>query len=83
MRVTDQFYTPSLLLCLQDVILSYTLIKYCLKSYRSDYQDNTDPFLHPLMVDDAILKRMPKMLMVVGSSDPLRDDCIRYLKRYM
>ncbi len=54
-----------------------------MKSYRGEYIDDNDPFLHPIIAEDSLIKKMPKTLIVVGSSDPLRDDSIRYLKRFM
>lgn len=83
LRITDQFYTPSMLLCIQDKILSHTLVRYCLQSYRGGYDSDNDPFLSPILMHENILKLMPKILIVVGSSDPLRDDCVRYLKRFV
>jgi hormone-sensitive lipase len=83
MRLTENFFTPSLLLCLNDSILSYQLLKYCLKSYKGDYTAEFDPFVSPLYMEDYILKHMPPVRILCGSSDPLRDDSIRYFEKLM
>jgi hormone-sensitive lipase len=79
--LTDAYYTPSYLLCLKEVILPYHLLKYCLSAYRKDYEGGDDPFMSPIIADDYILKQLPPVRMIVGSSDPLRDDSIRFLHR--
>jgi hormone-sensitive lipase len=81
MRLTDEFYTPSYLLCLKDVILPYHLLKYCLEAYRNKYEGDDDPFLNPIIAHDNILKHLPPVRIITGSADPLRDDAIRFLKR--
>jgi acetyl esterase/lipase len=81
MRLDDTFFSPSLLLTLNDSILSYPLVKYCLKSYRGDYKNEYDPFISPIQMEDYILKHMPPTRIFTGSSDPLRDDSIRLLDK--
>lgn len=83
LRVTEKFFSPSLLLCLKDIILPYHLLKYCLNSYRQDYEKEDDPFINPIFADDILLKFLPPIRIISGSSDPLRDDSVRFLKRLM
>jgi len=83
MRIRSDFFTPSLLNCLNDQILPYHLLKFCGDSYKGDIgskRDN-DPFMSPILISDNILKLLPKVRIMVGSSDPLRDDSFRFLKR--
>jgi hormone-sensitive lipase len=43
--------------------------------------EDLDPFVSPVLMDDYILKHMPPTRILVGSSDPLRDDSIRLLDK--
>jgi len=84
MRLRNDFFTPSLLNCLNDQILPYHLLKFCGDSYKKDIQNREDdPFISPIYMHDNVLKLLPKVRLIVGSSDPLRDDSIRFLKRLM
>lgn len=71
----------SFLNVLTDQILPYHLVKYCLQAYRKDYENEKDPFISPLYMDRKILSFMPPVRLFVGSSDPLRDDSLLFLKK--
>jgi hormone-sensitive lipase len=79
--LTDSFFTPSLTLCLKDIILPYHLLKFVLSAYKKDYEGDDDPFISPIIADDKILKQLPPVRILTGSSDPIRDDAIRFLNR--
>jgi len=81
LRLRTDFFTPSLLNCLNDQILPYHLLKFCGESYKGDANREDDPFISPIFMNDNVLKLLPKVRMIVGSSDPLRDDTLRFLKR--
>lgn len=68
---------------LNDQILPYHLVRYCLESYRSKYDNEHDPFISPIIMDDKILKQLPPVRIITGSCDPLRDDVLIFLKRMM
>lgn len=53
-RVDLDFFYPSYLLTLQDKVLPYHFIQYCLASYTSDYKRVDDPFLSPIIMDDIV-----------------------------
>ena len=64
-----------------DQILPYHLVKFCLDSYRSKYNNDFDPFLSPLYMSENVLINLPPVRILVGSSDPLRDDCFLFLNK--
>ena len=50
-------YTPSLLTALNDMILSHTFLKLCLKAYLKDerYKAEENPFISPILTPAWIL----------------------------
>jgi hormone-sensitive lipase len=76
-------FNCSFLNVLTDQILPFHLLKFCLEAYRQNYENEDDPFISPIIVKDSILRHLPPVRMIVGSSDPLRDDSILFLKRLM
>ena len=58
-----------------DPILEYNLLKCCAFAYAGNC-DEFNQFLSPLFMDDKIMKLLPPIRIVGGSSDPLRDDSI-------
>ena len=72
------FYTPSSLLCIDDLIIPYHLLKYCDNSYRGGYENIKDPFLSPILMDSSVIKKLPFTRIFGGSSDPMRDEFIRF-----
>lgn len=66
---------------LTDLVLPYHLLKFCVESYRHNYTNEEDPFISPICISDKVLKELPPVRIIVGSSDPLRDDAILFLNR--
>jgi len=80
-HVSIQSYSNSLLLTLDQQMLSPDVLKYMCNQYLGEYpnQDN-DMFLNPIKLNDFILDRMNnKIRMFFGSNDILRDDSVRLL----
>ena len=78
-------FTDSLLFTLEDLIVPHTFLKLCLSSYIQDPDLDADsnPYLSPLAIPDEDLQRFPSVRMLVGSSDPLHDDCWRFLEKLL
>ena len=68
---------------IDDKILPYHLVRYCLEAYRNGYKEEEDPFLSPGLIKDEVLKYYPPCRIYIGSNDPLRDDSYYFLKRLM
>lgn len=66
---------------LNDPILNYPLLKYCLDSYRQGKVEETNPFLSPLYMKDLVMQNLPPVYIIGGSSDPLRDDYVEFYSR--
>ena len=78
-------FTPSLCLSLDDMVLSYAFLKVCLTSYIQDpsLDTGTDIILSPGYADIEILRKFPPTRIVVGTLDPLGDDCLRFTERLL
>lgn len=52
-------FSPSYLKAFNDVVLQYTFIKLCLKSYVNDprLRPDIDPTLSPLILSDEVFKK--------------------------
>ena len=76
-------FTPSFLFALDDMILHHTFLKLCLQSYVADpsLHPDTDPFLSPIVLSPGLLSKLPPVRILVGSKDPLHDDCWRFTER--
>eukprot|EP00743_Colponemidia_sp_Colp-15_P006203 GILK01006672.1.p1 GENE.GILK01006672.1~~GILK01006672.1.p1 ORF type:complete len:819 (-),score=180.26 GILK01006672.1:33-2489(-) len=75
-------FSPSLLLALDDPIVPYTFLECCLAAYLGPNADpTTDPYLSPAIAPDDILSKFPPTSIMVGSKDPLHDDCVRFTHR--
>jgi len=83
LNLSKNNFTDSLLLTLDDLLLPHTLLKLCLKSYIQDpaLDPSTNPLLSPLVIEEHMLEKFPPVRMLVGSADPLHDDCWRFLER--
>ena len=55
------------------------LLKFYIRDERLDAK--IDPLLSPIVMPDEILKLMPKIQMICGEYDGLKDECIRFLHR--
>jgi hormone-sensitive lipase len=56
-RADLEYYSPSYLLTLQDKVLPYHLLKFCMNSYIGDYIGNEDPFLSPILMDNMVFNK--------------------------
>ncbi|EGR27054.1 hypothetical protein IMG5_202350 [Ichthyophthirius multifiliis] len=84
LNLNKNSFTPSFLYSLNDQVLPHTFLKMCLDSYIPDSlelhtQDN--PFVSPSCASDEFLKHFPPTRILVGSKDPLHDECWRFLKK--
>ena len=66
---------------LTDPILEASLLKFCLNSYVGDFEDEKNPFLSPLYMNENVLEKLPVVKIYGGSADPLRDDYIELTYR--
>jgi len=64
-----------------DKVLEYKFLRYCIESYSDNGKNCTNPFLSPLYMSDKILKKLPKIRIFNGSSDPLRDDSVLFCSK--
>ena len=70
----------SFLLSLNDVVFNPPNMSFSVESYRHDYNNDDDPFLNCIKINDFLLERMRcKVRIFFGSSDVLRDDGLRLL----
>ena len=83
LRVSVTAFSLSMLNVIDDKILPYHLVKFCLEAYRKDYHIENDPFISPIYADDEVLKRYPPVRIYIGSNDPLRDDSFLFMKRLL
>jgi acetyl esterase/lipase len=83
LKISMKKFSLSLLNVIDDKILPYHLVKYCLESYRSGYKEEDDPYLSPIFVSEEVLKYYPPCRIYIGSNDPLRDDSYLFLRRLM
>lgn len=83
--LTRERFTESLLLSLEDPILSHTYLKICLDSYLKDTKcdPRTHPLISPLNASDELLERMPPIRLFTGTVDPLHDDTLRFADRLL
>ena len=78
-----RFYSPSSLLCIDNIIVPYHLLKYCSMSYIGQYDNNKEPFISPILMNSEVIKKLPYTRIFGGSSDPMRDDFIRFTQILM
>ena len=70
----------SFLLSLNDVVFNPPNMSFSVESYRYDYNNDDDPFINCIKINDFLLERMKcKVRIFFGSSDVLRDDGLRLL----
>ena len=81
--VHDPYYfTPSYLLSINDDILSLNATRYILKSLmQSGEKPNINGLLSPLVIDDKILAKFPKVRNMVCELDILRDQSFLMMMR--
>jgi len=78
-------YSPSKLFCLEDYLVSDSLLRTCRAAYvqGEGFDIVNDPFLSPVATKDELLKHFPRTRLFVGNADPLFDDCIRLTERLL
>ena len=90
LKIDINTLVPSYLNSINDLILEYHLLKFCIESYCGKLTDNgkiiTDTrnqFLSPLFMDNNILKLLPPVRIFGGSCDPLRDDSFYLMEKLL
>ena len=90
LKIDINTLVPSYLNAVNDLILEYHLLKFCIDSYSGKLTDNgkviTDTrnkFLSPLFMDNNILKLLPPVRIFGGSCDPLRDDTFYLMEKLL
>ena len=74
----ERFY-PSLMHGITDMMLNFNLMKTFRDAYVHENCDlENDPCLSTYIVPDGVLDRFPKVRIMVGSADPLRDQAIKF-----
>lgn len=81
--VSMNVVNPSLLVSLDDPILSYALLKHCCRSYIKNINPDKHPFTSPGLMPDEILKLLPKTNFYIASTDPLRDQSLIFASRLL
>lgn len=85
LRLDMDYFSPSYLNFLSDVILPYHLVKFCFECYLNDkslnYTGKNNPFISPILMDDFILEKFPATRIICGTKDPLRDESVRMIER--
>jgi len=80
LNLSSKIFTPSLLLAIDDQIVPYSLLKFCINSYVPETENaETNPFISPIAASDELLSRLPPVRIMVGTKDPLHDECWRLL----
>ena len=82
-NISPAAYSPSHLLALDDMILHHTFLKLCYGCYVQDpsFEQRFPYYLSPFYAPDSLLAALPKTRVVIGSKDPLHDDCWRLVER--
>lgn len=76
-----RFY-PSYIYGINDFMLNLIMLKIYQGAYLTEEIDGeNNPLLSPIQVSDNVLERFPKVRILVGSRDPLRDQSFRFVDR--
>jgi hormone-sensitive lipase len=75
--------SPSLLHALEDLLVPHTFLKLCLEAYLNGILDISNPLISPTFIEDEILEHFPQTRIMVGSEDPLHDECFRFCERLL
>ncbi len=74
MNVSFKAYLPSVLTAMRDKFLNHDMLRLCVESYcQSGHSGETDPFVSPNLLPDALLAGFPQTRIFVGSKDALVD----------
>ena len=80
MSCDNSYFTPSVLLSLNDFMLSYAALKMCQEYYVGKNQDpSSNPYISPKLMPANILEQFPPIKMFLSERDPLRDDGLRFV----
>lgn len=75
-------YYPSYLFGVNDLMLNVIMMKIFQDAYIDEKADaHNDPLLSPILISDEVLERFPKVRILGGSLDPLRDQSYRFIHR--
>ncbi len=70
----------SMILTMEDFLYNNNFINYCFNSYVGNYNFDEDFFLNIWKINsEYIIKKLPKIRILIGSNDPFRNDCIRLI----
>ena len=85
LNMDPDHYTPSFTLSLDDMVMNYTFLKSCQAAYvqSSALDPRNDPFLSPVSASLDLLRQFPPTRILVGTLDPLMDDCLRFAERLL
>ena len=83
LNLDPDHYTPSLTLSLDDMVMNYTFLKSCQAFYiqNSSLDPRNDPYLSPVCTSLDLLRHFPPTRLLIGTLDPLMDDCFRFTER--
>jgi hormone-sensitive lipase len=78
-----KIFTPSILLCLDDFLLSKDMLLFSLISLHSERIGNSfiNPLASPIQLQSHILAEFPKTRILYCEVDPLRDSCMEFIWR--
>jgi acetyl esterase/lipase len=78
-----KLFNPSILLCLDDFLLSKDMLFFSLVSLHNERIGNPfiNPLASPIQTQDHILKEFPKTRVFFCEIDPLRDACLQFIWR--
>ena len=75
-------FSPSLLISLDDIMLHYSILLICMRSYLPNEADPlNDPYVSPILIPDQDLLRFPPIRIMAAGRDPLRDESYRLMVR--
>ena len=83
LNIDKNQYSPSLLLSLEDLLVPHSFLKLCLEAYLQGNENVKDPTISPVFIEDQILQRFPPIRMIVGTEDPLHDECFRFAEKLL
>lgn len=83
LHLSKNAFSPCMLLAIDDIILPYSSINYALEAYLGNVNGDLNHFASPGLIKNEVMKNYPKTNIYLGSSDPLRDQTLRFVNRLM
>ena len=82
--LNNDIFTPSLLYSFNEYLLNFGMLVLCFKCYMED-DDNPkiDYLLSPICTPDEILKKYPKVYILICEKDPLHDGGMKFGLRFL